>query len=62
MSTFTAMKLGFFNFKKRQKKIVVIKKFLEVFRGGKTEIIIKDLIIVQSFTHHIMQLLRDAAA
>ncbi len=48
MSTFTAMKLRFFNFKKRQKKIVVIKKFIEVFRGGRTETIINDLNTVQS--------------
>jgi hypothetical protein len=41
------MKLRFFYFKKRQ-KTVVIKKFLEVFRGGKTETKIKELIIIQS--------------
>jgi hypothetical protein len=54
MSSYTAMKLRYFNFKQRQKKTVVIKKFLEVFRGGKTETIIKDLIFVQSFGHYIM--------
>jgi hypothetical protein len=46
--SFTAIKLRFFNFKKRQKKTVVIKKILDVFRGGKTEPITNDLIVVQS--------------